>query len=224
MKKFLFVILLIPFLSLVFPFKIYAAGGISDPNSQFYFLQILGENLKLIFTFSNQAKIAYLTTLTNRRVEEIKVNSSNSQVLKQIANRYVNHYKNLSSLANKAADRQRVIGTIETINLNQYKDLSRTYFKATNESKNEISLAQENSSKYIANSIEKIEGTTKAQEYTDEVNQIEIMEKKGYVVPLDITQPTEESNLNASPKIETAEPVDFRQLPDPLKDLHEQTQ
>ncbi len=132
------------------------------------------ESIRILFTFSQEAKAEYLIELTDRRVEEMEIASSN-----KIANRYVKHFQQLETISGKVSkEKQEQIATqIKEASLRQQKVLAEVYSQAPEQVKEAILKAQENSSKHVEKLIESIQGSEEAQEYKAQAVQIQQMTK-----------------------------------------------
>jgi hypothetical protein len=190
------IIILILFLLVLTPSKIYASEGLIKPTSRFYFLQTWGEQIKLFFTRSSEQKLNYLLELTERRVDEMADNPS-----LVVTNRYEGHFKQLNELATQVQNKEQAAEKIRETNLSQQQVLSGVYSQVPEQAKDVILNAQENSSKHVAKTIETVEGSQKAQEYAAQVAQIQQAEKMGQVERLE--QAPMESSPNSDPSQNT---------------------
>jgi hypothetical protein len=80
--------------------------------SPFYFLQMLGEDARLFFTFSKEQKVDYLLDLTQKRVDEMTDNPSS-----EVGNRYTKHFQDLEGLSGQVSDKSAVVQRIEEASL-----------------------------------------------------------------------------------------------------------
>jgi hypothetical protein len=168
MKKVIVFLILITFLLPLILYRVYAAENIIKPPSRFYFLQTWGEEIRLFFTRSPEKKIAYLTELTARRVEEMQEAPSPS-----VVNRYENHYRELGRLANEVENKDLASDKIKEASLTQQQALAEVYQQAPEPAQDAILKAQEHSSQHVTRAIEAIEGPEKAQEFAQQVAQIQ---------------------------------------------------
>ncbi len=186
---------------LIFPGSVFASQGLIPPTSGLYFLQVLGENVKLFFTFSKDEKVDYLLTLTQRRVDEFSVNPS-----AQVGDRYTQHFQELESLSSQASDKNTVAQRIEDASLRQQTVLAEVYVKVPDTAKNAILNAQENSSKHVANTIQAVEGQKAVEDYNKKVQAIQKAEMVGQIqqVPM-------ESEPNPNPSENNINPINSGQ-------------
>ncbi len=198
MKKIIFVIILI-FSFFIFPFSVSAADLIS-PASRFYFLQTWLENVQISLRFSNEKKLEYIFTLTDKRVEEMK-NSPNVNLTRL----YEKHYQYLDRLASLMENKEEVAKRIKENSLRQQAVLAGVYEKVPEQAKEAIINAQENSSKHVARTVERVEGQQKAQEYAQVVATIQKLEKLGQTERIEQLQM--ETNPNADPGAATIKEI-----------------
>ncbi len=191
-------IVLIVFLSLIFlsPRLTFASEGLLRPNSRLYFLVSWAESAKLFFTFSEEQKLDYLLELTNRRVDEMKDIPSS-----WVASRYEEHFRQLNELSNQAEGKERAVEKIKETSLRQQAVLARVYTEVPENAKDAILAAQENSSQQVAQTIEMVEGTQKAQEYIQQVTRLQQLEKMGQVELLQKLPMEESPNSDPSTNI-----------------------
>ncbi len=187
-KKIAIYSLLACLISSVFSTSIYASDGLIKPNSKLYFLQTWKENILLSLSFTNENKFSYLLSLTEKRVEEMK-NYTNPAV----TNLYEKHYQYLDSLAGQMDNKEKVAERIRENSLRQQTVLAEVYVKVPDQAKEAILNAQENSSKHVAKTIEKVEGPQKAQAYIQQVATIQQVEKIGQI------QQMEQAPMEGSP-------------------------
>jgi len=183
-------------ISVLVSFPVYASEGLIKPNSKFYFLQSWGEQIKYFLTRSPEQKLSYLLTLTERRVDEMENNPSAA-----VTSRYENHYQELNNLTNKMQNKQQATERIKEASLTQQQVLSQVYIQVPEPAKQAIINAQENSSKHVIKTIEKVEGISQAQQYMIQVAQIQQMEKVGQIEKIE-SEPME-SNPNSDPSQST---------------------
>lgn len=181
MKKWMVFII---FISLVFlsPRQIFASGDVFGSSSRFYFLASWSESVKYFFTFSKEQKINYLLELTDKRVEEMRTDPSPASFT-----RYQEHFQQLGELTAQVSDKQPVTEKIKNTSLRQQATLARVYNQVPDQAKEAIINAQENSSKHVATTVEDVEGPQKAQEYAQQVAQIQRAERAGQIeqVPME---------------------------------------
>lgn len=189
MKRIIVFLILITFILPLASHQTHASESVIKPPSRFYFLQTWGEEIRLFFTRSPEKKIAYLTELTARRVEEMQEAPSPS-----IVNRYENHYRELGRLANEVENKDLASDKIKEASLTQQQALAEVYQQAPEPAQDAILKAQEHSSQHVAKTIEAIEGPEEAKEFTEQVAQIQQSAQAGQVerVPM-------ESGPNADP-------------------------
>lgn len=180
------------YLATVFSSSVSASEGFIKPGSSFYFLQSLGESVRLLFTFSSEQKVQYLLELSDRRVEEMKNTSS-----AQVANRYQEHFRQLNEVSSQIQDKEQAVKKIKEANLRQQLVLARAYTQVPENAKAAILNAQENSSKHVATTIEAVEGNQKARQYLAQIARIQQLEKLGQVERLE--QAPMEGSPNADP-------------------------
>lgn len=174
MKKIAITLFLLLSLTNVLPSSVYASEGLIKPNSPFYFLQTWGESVKLFFTQSPEQKLNYLLDLSDRRVGEMKDTPSS-----QVASRYAEHFGQLNELSNQVDGKERAVENIKAASLRQQEILAKVYNQVPENAKDAIINAQENSSKHVAQAVERVEGSQKAQEYIQQVAILQQVEKMG---------------------------------------------
>ncbi len=204
MKKKIILIVLI-FLVFLSPRPIFASEGLIKPSSPLYFLQTWGETIRLYFTQSADQKLNYLLELSDRRVSEME-----DAPTPLVANRYEDHFRELNELSDQVEGKAQAVEEIKAANLRQQEVLAKVYSQVPENAKNAIINAQENSSKHVAQTIERVEGQGKAQEYTQAVAQIQQAERMGQV---------EQVPMEGSPN---ANPGDF--TPNALRGINQQNQ
>ncbi len=187
MKRIIAAIFFLTILAAIFPSFTYASPGLIKPDSKLYFLQSWGETLRLFLTFSKEEKINYLLKLTDRRVSEMADIPTS-----QIGNRYEEHFRELNQLAN-----QGTAAKIRETSLYQQKVLAQVYIQVPEKAKEAIINAQENSSKHVAQIIERNEGAKQAEAYIQRVERIQQMEKLGQAEKVEPVQM--EGSPNADP-------------------------
>jgi hypothetical protein len=192
LKKMVAAIFILTFLASLFSSSIYASEGLIKPTSSLYFLQTWLENVQISLRFSNAQKLEYLFTLTDKRVEEMK-DSTTPAVIRL----YEKHYQYLDRLASLMENKEEVTARIEANSLRQQAVLAGVYIKAPEEAKDAIVSAQENSSKHVARTIERVEGPQRAQEYIGRVETIQKLEKMGQAELIE--QLPMEGSPNANP-------------------------
>ncbi|HLE49433.1 MAG TPA: DUF5667 domain-containing protein [Patescibacteria group bacterium] len=182
-------VLTIILLGVVFTPSASASGDLIKPTSRFYFLQTWGEEVRLLLTFSKDNKIDYLLTLTEKRVDEISSYPSSS-----VLQRYDSNVNKLSRIAEQVENKEDAVEKIKGANLRQQEILAKVYAKVPDEAKGAIVNAQEQSSKHVAQTIQNVQGSDNAQNFTNQVEQIIRIEKAGQVeqVPM-------EGSPNANP-------------------------
>jgi hypothetical protein len=175
-KVLLSLALIIVPITFFFPSPTIAAKDLIKPTSRFYFLQTLGEEIKLLFTFSKELKVEYLLQLTDKKVNEIS-----SYPTSPALESYKNNVNKLSQLAGQVENKEGATGRIEEANLRQQQVLARVYTQVPDQAKDAILKAQEESSKHVAQTIQNVQGPENAQKFTDQVNQIVKMEMAGRI-------------------------------------------
>jgi hypothetical protein len=188
MKKVILALTLI-FIFLCFPSSVSATQDFIPPTSKFYFLQTWLENIQLSLKFSSENKLNYLLTLTDKRVEEMK-DSSSPTIIKL----YENHYQYLDKLSEQMENKEEISQRIRENSLRQQAVLAGVYEQVPDQAKEAILGAQENSSKHVARTVERVEGTQAAKEYTAKVEAIQQLEKAGQIEQLQM-----EASPNANP-------------------------
>lgn len=196
MRKISVLFLLVLTAVVLFPSKIFASQDLIPPGSPLYFLQTLGENAKLYFTFSRNHKIEYLLTLTQKRVNEMAADPST-----QIADRYAKHFQDLEALSSQVTDKTAVSVRIKDTSLKQQTVLAGVYVKVLDAGKGAILGAQTASSEHVANTVLAVEGEKAADDYNKAVQAIQKAEMSGQIeqVPMEgepNANPSEE-NINA---------------------------
>lgn len=169
-----------------------AAFGFFRPDSRMYFFQPAIESVRLLFTFSKEAKTDYLLQLTERRVDEMAIEPRAAT-----ADRYQAHFEELEKLAGGAKDKEQVVEKLKEASLRQQEVLSAVYARVSDEAKDAILNAQENSSKNVERTIEAVEGADKAREYAgrvEEMQRVQKMERAGR-----LEQAPMEGTPNANP-------------------------
>ena len=154
MKKATLVLILFVWVSSVSAPTAYASEGFIKSSSPFYFLQTLGESVRLFFTFSKDQKIDYLLELTDRRVSELADTASPA-----VATHYEDTFKQLNELSTQVSDTQVAVDKIKEASLRQQQVLTTVYNKVPDQAKSAIQNAQENSLKHVTRAVEAIEGT-----------------------------------------------------------------
>lgn len=206
---------MILFLLLLTPSQTYASNGLIKPTSRFYFLQVWGESAKLFLIRSPEEKINYLLELTNQRVVELQTSPS-----KQVSNRYEKHFENLGTLTPQVSNKKQVSEKITEASLDQQQILAKVYNQVSEEAQGAILDAQENSSKHVVKTIESVEGSQKAQEYANQVIQIQQAEKIEQVekleqVPMEAS-PNSDPSQNTPKELKDTNPLKEGQQLNPL--------
>lgn len=176
----------------VFPTSTFASNGFIGPSSRLYFLQTWIENVQILLRFSNQNKLEYVLGLTDKRVEEMKESPSPEAI-----RLYEKHYQYLDRLSSLMENKEEVIKRIKENSLQQQVVLAKVYVQVPDQAKDAIIDAQENSSKHVARTIERIEGPQEAQEYIGKVETIQQLEKTGQIERIE--QLPMEGSPNADP-------------------------
>jgi hypothetical protein len=203
MKRIMVLLFLIVFI--LTPYQIFASEDVVRPPSRFYFLQTWGEEIRLFFTRSTEQKIAYLTTLTIKRVEEMQKSPSFI-----VADRYENHYRKLGQLVKDTENKDLASKNIREANIAQQQALAKVYNQVPESAQEAVLRAQGKSSQHVAQTIEAIEGPVKSQEFVQQVAQIQQAERAGRV-----EQAPRENNPNADPAENSPKELKGSQ---PLKD------
>lgn len=195
-RKLLLLFVIFFFALFIFPNGAYASTGSIPPTSKLYFLQTLGESVKLYFTRDPQQKFDYLLTLTERRVDEAKLSASN-----QVLSHYQGQINEAASLAAGLPGRDAAVQKITDASLRQQATLAQVYARAPNEAKEAILGAQTESSKHVANTIQTVGGTKPAEDYSEKVQVILRAEQIGQVeqVPMEGAPSGDPSDQNINP-------------------------
>lgn len=188
--------LLLSFLIGVFPPSALASAGLIKPSSKFYFLQTWQENIRLSLNFSKEKKLDYLLTLTEKRVEEME-----GAPTPAVTRLYEKHYQSLDKLANQMENKEVVAERIRENSLRQQATLAKVYVQVSEPAKEAIIKAQENSSKHVAQTIERVGGVPKAEEYVQQVAVIQQLEKLGQLEQVE--RVLQEDSPNADPATAT---------------------
>ncbi len=138
--------------------------------------------------------------MTEKRVEEMK-DTTNPAVTRL----YEKHYQYLDRLASLVENKEAAAARIEANNLRQQAVLAEVYIKVPEEAKDGILSAQENSSKQVARTIERVSGPQEAQEYIDKIETIQQLEKIGQVERVE--QLPMEGSPNADPSQATPKEI-----------------
>lgn len=192
MRRVLTAFLFLFFLFSIFSTPIFASNGLLGPSSRLYFLQTWSENVQISLRFSNQNKLEYVLRLTDKRVEEMKESPS-----PEVIRLYEKHYQYLDRLSSSMENKEEVIKRIKENSLRQQVVLAKVYVQVPDQAKDAIIGAQENSSKHVARTIERIEGSQEAQEYIGKVETIQQLEKTGQIERIE--QLPMEGSPNADP-------------------------
>ncbi len=176
-----------------YPATAYASTGLIKPDSPVYFLQNWGESIRYFFTFGNDNKINYLIELSDRRIDEIKSINDQALIDKLIA-KYEDNYSTMEKLADQVDDKVAVSQKIQDLSTRQQEVLAEVYQKVPEAAKAGVANAQENSAKHVASTIEKIEGTAKADKYNQKVQAIQRAGRaaKMQVAPMESGSPAED--------------------------------
>lgn len=175
MKKTTLLIIFITAFLLTLPSQALASKGKISPDSRFYFVQNLFEDIRLFFTFSKEKKVDYLLDLADRRVEEIQDNTDLKQKkINSITNRYTNHFKKMERITEKLKQKKQegAVEKIKEANLSQQETLAKVYEKVPDAGRLGVQNAQENSAKNTAAIIEKVKGEEAAKAFQNQLKQI----------------------------------------------------
>lgn len=181
----------------IFPDVTRASAGLIPPTSKLYFLQTLGESVKLYFTRGPQQKFDYLLGLTERRVDEAKL-SADSQVL----SRYQSQMNEAATLAADLPGRDTAVQRITDASLRQQAVLAQVYMRVPDEAKGAILGAQTESSKHVANTIQAVGGLKRAEDYNKKVQVILRAEQIGQVEQVQMEGPP-----NGNPSDKNINPI-----------------
>lgn len=168
-------------------------GGLFNATSKLYFLQQWGEGVRMFFTFSKEAKLDYLLTLTDKRAKEINTSASDSNAVKKLANDYTNNYNQAEKIATEVSGKENAVKKIEEANLRQQQVLADVLQKVPEQARTAITDAQENSAKHVEKIISDTQGEDAAQKYVQQVQQIQ---QAGKVAPV---QMENNPNPNSDP-------------------------
>lgn len=146
------------------------------PGSTFYFLKTWGEGIRLFFTFddTDKAELEYKYTL--RRYAEIQElieqgETERARLQLEKAEQKMERVRERIEKATQTdgADKEDLIAKLETIQERHQDVLMRVYEQVSDDSKDSILRALENSSAGIENAIEHVQGSDAAAEFTERV-------------------------------------------------------
>ena len=129
----------------------------------------------------------------------------------QVANRYEEHFRQLSELSNRVEGKGQAVEKIKEASLRQQEVLAKVYNQVPENAKDAIISAQENSSEHVAQTIERVEGSQKAQEYIQQVAIIQRVERMGQIEQLEQTpmegSPNDNPSESTSKELKGANPL-----------------
>ncbi len=144
------------FMVLVFLFGGVAYGQTNDlpdpgmlPDSPFYFLKSLSENIGTIFTFGDNAKAERFLNLSEKRLSEAKAlaDKGNTEMAERAIERYQEQVENALSRAERARERGEdtddVLTRVSEATLRHQETLADVYEKVPEEAKPAIERAME---------------------------------------------------------------------------------
>lgn len=191
------------FLVLVFLFTGVAYGQTNDlpdpgmlPDSPFYFLKSLSENIGTIFTFGDNAKAGRFLNLSEKRLSEAKAlaDKGNTEMAERAIERYQEQVENALSRAERARERGEdtddILTRVSEATLRHQETLADVYEKVPEEAKPAIKRAMEKTMRGNEEAMKAISGEKREEIMEDTGNKrqeaeqrLEQLRERGVPVP-----------------------------------------